>query len=143
MPKYSLHHARILIVDDQEANLRLLERILLPAGYANLKTVQDPRAVLDLYAKFQPDLILLDLHMPHLDGIEVMKQLQPVIPKGAYLPILVLTADALPETRQKALAGGAKDFLSKPFDTTEVLLRIHNLLETRFLHVEQQDYSET
>jgi putative two-component system response regulator len=135
--------AKILIVDDQEANVRLLQRFLAPAGYVNLKSVMDSRTVLDVYQEFQPDLILLDLHMPHLDGLAVMKLLKPLIPADAYLPILVLTADVLAETKQKALSTGAKDFLTKPFDGTEVLLRIHNLLETRFLYIELQHYNET
>jgi putative two-component system response regulator len=143
MPETNLKNAKILIVDDQEANVRLLQRILAPAGYVNLKTVRDPRKVLDLYHEFQPDLILLDLHMPYLDGLAVMKLLEPHLPAGAYLPILVLTADVLPATKQQALSTGAKDFLTKPFDATEVLLRIHNLLETRFLYIELQHYNET
>jgi putative two-component system response regulator len=142
MRETSHKSSRILIVDDQEANLRLLTRILQPAGYINLNCVKDPRTVAGLYQEFQPDLILLDLHMPHLDGIAVMEQLRPFIPADTYVPILVLTADVLAVTRQKALTMGAKDFLTKPFDTAEVLLRIHNLLETRFLYVELQQHSE-
>ena len=81
MPETNFQNARILIVDDQEANIRLLQRILAPAGYVNLKTVRDPRQVLDLYMEFQPDLILLDLHMPYLDGLEVMGLLEPRHPR--------------------------------------------------------------
>jgi putative two-component system response regulator len=143
MPETNFQNARILIVDDQEANIRLLQRILAPAGYVNLRTVRDPRQVLDRYMEFQPDLILLDLHMPYLDGLEVMGLLEPAIPAGSYLPILVLTADVMAETKKKALSTGAKDFLTKPFDATEVLLRIRNLLETRFLYIELQHYNET
>src|ERR1043166_6936931 len=143
MRETNLKNAKILIVDDQEANVRLLQRILAPAGYLNLKTVRDPRRVLDLYKEFQPDLILLDLHMPHLEGLAVMKLIEPHIPAGDYFPILVLTADVLAETKQKALSTGAKDFLTKPFDATEVLLRIHNLLDTRFLYIELQHNNET
>jgi putative nucleotidyltransferase with HDIG domain len=130
-------NARILIVDDQEANVRLLEGILKrAAGYHALRSTTDSREVLSLFAEFQPDLILLDLHMPHLDGFAVMEELKELVPPGAFLPILVLTADVTPEAKQRALAGGAKDFLAKPFDPIEVLLRIKNLLETRFLHIE-------
>jgi putative nucleotidyltransferase with HDIG domain len=143
MPQTNFKSANILIVDDQEANVRLLQRFLIPAGYVNLKSVMDSRTVLDVYQEFQPDLILLDLHMPHLDGLAVMKLLKPLISANDYLPILVLTADVLPETKQKALSTGAKDFLTKPFDGTEVLLRIRNLLETRFLYIELQHYNET
>jgi putative two-component system response regulator len=143
MPENLLTTAKILIVDDQEANVRLLEKILRRAGFANLKSIQDSRQVLDWFVEQQPDLILLDLNMPHLDGIAVMKQLAPYIHQGTYIPILVLTADILPATKQKALSSGAKDFITKPFDTTEVLLRIHNLLETRRLYVRLQDLNET
>jgi putative two-component system response regulator len=139
----NLKSAKILIVDDQEPNIRLLQRILAPAGYVNVKSIQDSRKALDLYKEFRPDLILLDLHMPHVDGLGLMKLIDPLIPAGEYLPILVLTADVLPETKRKALSSGAKDFLTKPFDATEVLLRIHNLLETRFLYMGLQDYNET
>lgn len=138
-----LKQSRIFILDDQEANLRLLERMLHSAGYGNLKILKDPRKAVELYNEFQPDLILLDLHMPHLDGFAVMTLLQPCIPDDAYVPILALTADVLAATRQKALSMGAKDFLTKPFDATEVLLRIRNLLETRFLYVKLRDYNET
>jgi putative two-component system response regulator len=135
--------ARVLIVDDQEANVRLLESILRRImDDAGLRSTTDSRDVASLYGEFQPDLILLDLHMPHLDGFKVMEALGPLIPAGTYLPILVITADITPEVKQRALAGGAKDFLTKPFDPTEVLLRIKNLLETRFLHRELQNQNQ-
>src|SRR5438132_1427542 len=98
-------NAKILIVDDQESNVRLLERILTPAGYTNVKSLRDSRLVLELYREFQPDLLLLDLHMPHLDGLAVMRQLAPLIAADTYVPILVLTADVLSQTRQEALSG--------------------------------------
>lgn len=138
----TLKTARILIVDDQEANVRLLERILQRAGYTNLQSTTSARQVLPLYNNTPPDLILLDLRMPHLDGFGVMRQLEPQIPPGTYLPILVLTADITAEAKQQALGNGAKDFLTKPFDPTEVLLRIRNLLETRFLHLQLQNYNQ-
>lgn len=143
MSQPNLKNAKILIVDDQEANVRLLQRFLAPAGYVNLKSVMDPRKVLETYIEFEPDLILLDLHMPHLDGLAVMERLKPYIPTNAYLPILVLTADVLAETKQKALSAGAMDFLTKPLDAIEVLLRIHNLLVTRFLYMDLQRHNET
>jgi putative two-component system response regulator len=143
MPERIPKTAKILIVDDQEANVRLLEKILQRAGYTNLTSIRDPRQVLGWFIEQEPDLILLDLNMPHLDGIAVMQQLAPYIPEGEYVPILVLTADILPATKQKALSIGAKDFLTKPFDSTEVLLRIHNLLETRCLYVKLQNVNET
>ncbi|TMI77584.1 MAG: response regulator, partial [Bacillati bacterium ANGP1] len=129
--------ARILIVDDQEVNVHFLEGTLRwVAGNTNFKSTTNPREVEALITEFEPDLILLDLHMPERDGFMVMEDLKQTLPADAFLPILVLTADVTPEAKQRALAGGAKDFLSKPFDTTEVLLRSNNLLQTRLLHLE-------
>lgn len=128
--------ARILIVDDEDANVRLLERILRRAGYTQIESTTDPRSVATLLAEFEPDLILLDLLMPHLDGFAVMDLLNAAVPSDHYLPILVLTADITPDTRRRALAGGAKDFLLKPFDVDEVVLRIKNMLVTRHLHLQ-------
>jgi len=128
-----LTRARILVIDDELANVRLLERMLGDAGYRQVRGTTDSRQVLALYAEFQPDLILLDLMMPHLDGIEVIRQLQ--IPEAVFLPVLVLTADATSEAKKRALEAGAKDFLTKPFDRLEVLLRIKNLLDTRTLYL--------
>lgn len=137
-----LTEARILVVDDQEANVRLLERVLGRAGYRNVSTTTDPRQVLSMYAELDPDLIVLDLLMPHMDGFEVMAELGRSVPDGTYLPILVLTADATPQARQRALSMGARDFLTKPFDHDEALLRIRNLLETRSLHLRLKDQNE-
>jgi putative two-component system response regulator len=130
-----LTDARILIVDDERVNVVLLERILEQDGYHNIKSVTDPSAVAALYDEFEPDLVMLDLHMPKLDGFAVMKLLEDRISTGAFLPILILTADIRPEIKRRALSAGAKDFVTKPFDRGEVLLRIQNLLEARFLHL--------
>jgi adenylate cyclase len=129
----------ILIVDDQEANVALLESLLADEGYARVHGTADSRQALPLFLSLQPDLVLLDLHMPHLDGFQVMEQLQSCIPPDVYLPILVLTADADAEVKRRALTGGAKDFLSKPLDFDEVCARIRNLLETRRLHLQLQE----
>ncbi len=129
---------RILIVDDEPANVKLLEMLLGHSGLGNFQSTTDPRKVLALYCEWEPDLILLDLSMPHLDGFQVMAQLRAVIPAQSYVPILVLTATATSEAKRRALTGGANDFLTKPFDATEVTLRIKNLLETRRLHLELQ-----
>jgi len=134
-----IQNAKFLAVDDELANLRLLERTLEKWGYTNVWSTTDPREAAALFAEHQPDLILLDLMMPHLDGFQVIEQLKPLTPPGAYLPILMLTADANPATKRRALAAGAKDFLVKPFDQNEILLRIYNLLETRYLHIQLQD----
>ncbi|MBI3693348.1 MAG: response regulator [Acidobacteria bacterium] len=143
MPSEDTRTARILMVDDQEANVLLLKRILKGAGYNNLASTQDPREAAKLYREYHPDLVLLDLHMPHLSGFTVMEQLGSSTAQDDYVPILVLTADILPEVKQKALSAGAKDFLTKPFDVTEVLLRIRNMLETRWLYRQLQGQNHT
>ena len=127
--------AKILIVDDEPTNVRLLERLLQATGYRNLESTTDSRRVLELYQAFGPDLILLDLLMPHLDGIAVLGQLKAAIPADEYLPVLILTADVTIEAKHRALAAGAKDFVTKPFDQLETLLRIGNLLHTRQLYL--------
>ncbi len=124
--------AKILIVDDKEANVVLLERMLSGAGYAGVTSTLDPRAVCALHAKNAYDLIVLDLQMPGMDGFEVMEGLKR-IEKGGYMPVLVVTAQ--PDHKLRALKAGAKDFISKPFDIAEVLTRVHNMLEVRLLHV--------
>ena len=131
----ALERARILIVDDEPANVLLLERLLARSGYDNVVSTTESAQVVPLCTQSAPDLVLLDLHMPAPDGFEVMRQLDPWITANA-LPVIVLTADTTREVRQKALSGGAKDFLVKPLDAMEVLLRIKNQLETRFLQVE-------
>lgn len=142
MTQSKLQASKILIVDDEEANVQLLESILRREGFGNLLGVTDSRQVLPLFSSFAPDLILLDLNMPHFDGFEVMKQLKGRIQDGTYLPILVLTADITSEAKLKALSIGAKDFLTKPFDRVEVLLRITNLLKTRQLNLLLQNQNQ-
>lgn len=138
-PEPAAHpEARILILDDQQENLRLLERLLQRSGYREVRTLNDSRQALDLYLEWRPDLVLLDLHMPGMDGFEVMAQLQPHLGEG-YLPILILTGDQRVETKHRALSSGAADFVDKPFDVLEVLLRIRNLLQLRFLHASLRD----
>src|SRR5262245_15135054 len=131
-----LRSAKFLIVDDEPANVRLLERLLAQAGYPDIRSTTDAGEAAALYAELRPDLVLLDLRMPHMDGYAVMEQLQLLTPASAYVPILVLTADLAGETTRRALFAGAQDFLTKPFDHHEVILRIRNLLRTRFLHLE-------
>ena len=134
-------NANILIVDDQEINVRLLEKILDQAGYRNITGITDSREVEQLYADHQYDLILLDIRMPHLNGFEVLERLNK-IHTDSYIPVLILTAQNDQETKLRALQLGAKDFLTKPFDQTEVLLRIQNLLEVRLLHQQQRDLNK-
>ena len=126
-------NANILIVDDQEANIDVLEGLLDMQGYLNIKTTTDSRDVIDLFNSFNPDLILLDLSMPYLTGFDVMELLKPLVKKNTLLPILVLTADVTMSAKQRALSGGATDFITKPFDLVEVGLRIRNMLFTSFL----------
>jgi diguanylate cyclase (GGDEF)-like protein len=130
-----LARGRVLIVDDEPANVRLLERMLLTGGFTEVRCVTDPREALAAYDELQPDIVMLDLHMPFLDGYAVLQLLRDRIAPGEYLPILVLTADTTREAKERALSGGARDFLTKPLERTEVLLRTRNLLETRFLHL--------
>jgi len=125
--------ARILIVDDQAANVHLLEQMLGGAGYTDLTTTMDPRSVCELHRKNRYDLILLDLLMPGMDGFEVLEGLRAIETDG-YVPVLVITAQ--PGHKLRALQAGAKDFVSKPFDLVEVKTRIHNLLEVRLLYQE-------
>ena len=129
----SLKNVNILVVDDQEPNLLLLREFLEMQGYSNIVTTSDPREAIPLVKSFAPDLILLDLGMPFMNGFEVMEQLKLIVPESTFLPILILTADVTGESKRKALAGGASDFLTKPFDLIEVSLRIKNLLLTKYL----------
>jgi PleD family two-component response regulator len=130
--------AQILIVDDEEPNVLLLERTLHQAGYANIRSTTDSRQVLPLFRELEPDLILLDLRMPNLDGFAVIKKLYDEVPDSVEVPILVLTADDTSETKRRALAAGARDFLTKPLDLPEVVARVGNLLEIRFLRLQTQ-----
>lgn len=138
MNKEIIRESRILIVDDKQANAVLMEQVLRRAGYLNYTSINDSREVVDQLRTFRPDLIVLDLMMPHVDGYGVMTQLRGYIPDGIYLPILVITADVSKAARERALSLGAKDFLTKPVDTTEATLRIYNLLETRWLYQQSQ-----
>lgn len=131
MLRSDILNASLLIVDDQEANIRLLEEILRGAGYTRIASTQNPHEVCELYRKNHYDLILLDLQMPGMDGFEVLANLKKIETDG-YLPVLVITAQ--PDHKLHALQAGAKDFISKPFDVTEVQTRIHNLLEVRLLY---------
>ncbi|MQA98819.1 MAG: response regulator [Actinobacteria bacterium] len=133
---------RILVVDDEPANVELIRRLLARSGYTHVESTTDPTEVESMYRALQPDLIMLDLHMPKLDGFGVMEQLSQLIRPGEFVPILVLTADVTQDSKQKALVSGAKDFLTKPFDPSEVVARVGNLLETRNYHLELRRHNE-
>jgi PAS domain S-box-containing protein len=130
--------ARVLIVDDQDANVQLLRRLLGEAGYANVTSTMTPDEVCALHRKNRFDLILLDLQMPGMDGFEVMEALK-TNDADSYLPVIVLTAQ--PGHKLRALAAGAKDFISKPFDLVEAKTRIHNMLEVRLLYRKLEEYN--
>ena len=131
-------NASILIVDDQEANVQLLEHMLRDIGYRCITSTMDPHAVCALHRDNRYDLILLDLQMPGMDGFQVMDGLKE-IETDAYLPVLVITAQ--PGHKLRALNAGAKDFISKPFDLMEARTRIHNMLEVRLLYRQLEQYS--
>jgi len=133
-------NASILIVDDQEANVQMLEQMLHDAGYRCITSTMDPHAVCALHRDNHYDLILLDLQMPGLDGFQVIEGLKEIETEG-YLPVLVITAQ--PGHKLRALAAGAKDFISKPFDLIEAKTRIHNMLEVRLLYKQLEHYSRT
>lgn len=132
-------NAKILIVDDQEANVRLLEQMLSDAGYTRIASTMNPHEVSELYRQNRYDLILLDLQMPRMDGFQVLDALKEIEPES-YLPVLVITAQ--PGHKLRALQAGAKDFVSKPFDLVEVQTRIHNMLEVRLLYKQLEDYNK-
>ena len=135
----AVKRARILIVDDQDANVLVLERLLDVSDFTNVVSTTDSSRVVSICLEEQPDIILLDLQMPAPDGFEVMGMLSPWIGGSTRLPILVLTADTSPEAKRRALSMGASDFLSKPFDLSEVVLRVRNLLFTRLLQLQLRD----
>ncbi|OCT13171.1 two-component system response regulator [Paenibacillus pectinilyticus] len=142
MEKGWLQSANFLIIDDQEYNISLLERILSRAGFVNLTCTTDPKQLESLFYEVKPDIILLDLHMPEMDGFAALKLLRERVEESHFLPILVLTADVTQEAKKEALHLGAHDFLTKPLDKSEVVLRINNLLKTRFYHKQMQEQNQ-
>lgn len=138
-----LQTARLLIVDDNVANICLMSNILNRLGFRFIESTTDPRETFGLLERFKPDLIMLDLNMPYLDGFAVMQQLSRIIPRETFLPILVVSNDASGETTRRALASGAADIQAKPFNTSELFMRVRNLLQMRFMHRQLQDQNET
>ncbi len=128
-------NAKILIVDDEATSIHLLMKVLTDAGYTNVRATQDPHEVEKLYNQIKPDLLVLDLHMPHMEGFKIMERLKAEQKEGdTYLPILVISQERNRVIQFSALEAGAKDFLVKPYDSVEVLLRIRNFLEVRMMH---------
>ncbi len=138
----TLKNANILIIDDQQDNIDVLTGLLDVGGFTNYTATNDSRQSISLFKEFKPDLLLLDLSMPYLTGFQVMMQLKDIIPENTYFPILVLTADISSESKQKALTGGASDFITKPFDLIEVDLRIKNLLKARYFHQQVENQNQ-
>src|SRR3977135_1438931 len=126
---------KIGVMHDEPANVALLEMMLAEGGYTRVKTVTDSRLAMDVCISVEPDLVLLDLMMPHVDGFAILEALRAAAGE-AFLPIIILTADANETTKLRALRAGATDFLLKPFDQLEVLLRMSNLSETQRLHLQ-------
>lgn len=126
--------SRILAIDDEVANLDLLRGLLLREGYAEVRCLSDASKATDVFLEAQPDIVLLDLMMPQMDGYAVLESLSRLVPPDEFVPIIVLTADTSVSARRRALSLGARDFISKPFDLIEVALRIANLLEMRLLY---------
>ncbi|MBT3367013.1 MAG: response regulator [Nitrospina sp.] len=143
--KAEILKAKILMVDDESSNIIVLESALKQANYSCITSTTDSRKAASLYQELKPDLVLLDLRMPHLDGFQVIEQIKQIENDDSYAPILVLTAESDPSVRLKALQFGARDFLSKPLDLSEVLCRIQNILEVRLLNKNlgaQKDFVE-
>ena len=130
-----LSKMKIVVIDDEPANIALLEAMLAEGGYTRVKTVTDSRLAMETCLEVEPDLVLLDLMRPHVDGFTILESLRAAAGES-FLPVIVLTADANKTTKLRALRAGATDFLLKPFDQLEVLLRMSNLLETRRLHLQ-------
>lgn len=140
-PHNMLSESRILLVDDNAININVLEDILRKAGHCSIDSCTNPFAVRELYGQHKHDIVLLDIHMPGLSGIEVMAQIKEDHP-DEYLPVLVLTADTAPDMRRLALNSGARDFIAKPFDKAEVLLRVSNILLVQWLRKQVQELEQ-
>jgi CheY-like chemotaxis protein len=130
-----LKSARFLVIDDEPVSASAVEISLAAAGQEDVLIVNDPREAVEAFREYRPDIILLDISMPVMDGFQVLEEIRKLIPPDDRIPVIVITADPMETTRRRALAAGASDFLTKPFGSTELRLRVHNLLETRFLHL--------
>ena len=130
--------ARVLIVDDYSDTALLLQRLLARNGLEHLYVATDPRTVIDELPKLQPDLVLLDLYMPYIDGYTLLRRIREWAAEE-YLPVVIMTADVRAETLLRAMNDGATDFLTKPFNATEILIRVRNLLQSRSLSLGLRD----
>ncbi len=128
--------ARLLIIDDQPDNIRLLTRILQSADYSLIEGISDPGLAMGAVRRFNPDLILLDLRMEGIDGFTLLAQIRSLLPADTFLPVLIVTSEPGSQSRERALSLGATDFVARPFEMFDILLRVRNLLQTRFLHLE-------
>jgi putative two-component system response regulator len=140
-PKRAIKNMKIVILDDDDTQVLILESVLRRAGFQNLYSFSNPGMMSEVYQAERPDLLILDLHMPRISGLEIMRNLNYLV-SDAFFPILVLTANAHLRTKEEALGAGAKDFITKPFNLAEVLLRVQNLLEMRSLYLELQHQKE-
>jgi len=130
-----LQNARFLVIDDEPVSASAVEISLAAAGHEEIRIVNDPCDAVEAFREYQPDIILLDISMPIMDGFDVLGQIRELTPPDAHIPVIVITADSMETTRRRALESGANDFLTKPFGSTELRLRVRNLLETRFLQL--------
>ena len=134
-----LRGSDVLVIDDEPANVALVESILERNGFSRIRSTTDPRQFRALFDACRPDIVLLDLHMPHMGGLEVLREVGSLLEPDEYLPVLMLSADVTARARRDAFGAGATDFLTKPFDTTEVGMRVLNHLETRRIHLRLDD----
>ena len=133
---------RILVVDDEPLSVKIICRVLNAAGHEDVVSTNDGLQAISLIRFSTPDLIILDLHMPGFDGFDLLQSMTSVMPAGDFIPILVLTGDMIADTRRGALKLGATDFVNKPFDNSELVLRIENMLKTRLLHISLTEQKE-
>jgi CheY-like chemotaxis protein len=137
-PKCMIRNMKIIILDDGEEQILVLESTLKRAGFQNLYTLSDPSMIVEVFEREKPDLLLLDFKMPKMSGLDVIRILQKKLLPNTFFPMLVLTADCRSQTKEEMLQAGAKDFLTKPYSVTEVILRVQHLLEARCYYLELQ-----
>ncbi len=137
--KTPIEASKVLVVEDSDTTARYYKRLLAARGFHDVKVLQDSREAIETFLSYQPDLVILDLHMPNVDGFEILGGIGQLVAPGSFHPILVVSGDLEPSARVRCLSAGAKDFISKPFRPDEFMLRVQNLLETRLLHQHLHD----